>query len=112
MTPKLSGHQAVRKAPRLSGAIPPEPGYSETIHLDESSLPTYIEPSFTDHHDPVMLFPASAHSKKCRKKKKTVSVAVSYSEIAIAVLPRRLGRLQKLAFLQERDDRFPTSGAK
>jgi len=65
-----------------------------------------------EHHDPVMLFPASAHSKKCRKKKKTVSVAVSYSEIAIAVLPRRLGRLQKLAFLQERDDRFPTSGAK
>ena len=64
------------------------------------------------HHDPVMLFPASAHSKKCRKKKKTVSVAVSYSEIAIAVLPRRrLGRLQKLAFLQERDDRFSTSGA-
>ena len=65
-----------------------------------------------EHHDPVMLFPASAHSKKCRKKKKTVSVAVSYSEIAIAVLPRRrLGRLQKLAFLQERDDRFSTSGA-
>ena len=71
-----------------------------------------VEPA--KHHDPVMLFPARAHSKKCRKKKKTVSVAVSYSEIAIAVLPRRrLGRLQKLAFLQERDDRFPTSpGAK
>jgi len=63
------------------------------------------------HHDPVMLFPASAHSKKCLKKKRTVSVAVSYSEIAIAVLPRPLGRLQTLAFLHERDDPFPTSGA-
>ncbi len=37
-----------------------------------------------------------------------MSVAVSYFEIAIAVLPRCLGRLQKLAFLQERDDRFST----
>ena len=64
------------------------------------------------HHDPVMLFSCQRSFKKVRKKKKTVLVAVSYSEIAIAVLPRRLGRLQKLAFLQERDDRFPTSGAK
>ena len=64
-----------------------------------------------DHHDPVKLLRATVHSKKAVKKE-TASVAVSYCKIVIGLRPGRLGRLKKLAFLQERDDRLSASGAK
>ena len=59
----------------------------------------------TNHHDPVKLLRATVHSKKAIKKKETASVAVSCCKIAIELRPSRLGRLKKLAFLQECDDR-------
>ena len=64
------------------------------------------------HHDPVKLLRATVHSKKAIKKKETASVAVSCCKIAIGLRPGRLGRMKKLAFLQERNDRFSASGAK
>src|SRR5439155_20245752 len=67
--------------------------------------------AIVEHHDPVKLLRATAHSTKAIKQKETASVAVC-CEIAIGLRPGRLGRLKKLAFLQEHDDRFSAADAK
>ena len=58
------------------------------------------------------LLRATVDSKKAVKEKEAAPAAVSYCKIAIGLRPGRLGRMKKLAFLQERNDRFSASGAK
>ena len=58
------------------------------------------------------LLRATVHSKKAVKEKRDRVSCGLLLQIAIGLRPGRLGRMKKLAFLQERNDRFSASGAK
>jgi len=66
----------------------------------------------TEHHDPVNLLRAPAHSKKAVKKKGDRISCSLLLENRDCGLPGRIGRPKKLAFLQERDDWLSAASGK